>query len=181
MKSIYNDIYSNSKEYKKHYKEVIYYPIWKHVLENVEHNDKILDLGCGPAHLSQMLFEGGVKKYTGIDYSPVAIKMARNRNLPYEYIESDLFDIDYSKYADHVIIATETFEHIENDIELIKMLPKNKIIFSVPNFMSETHERVYKNQQYIRNRYKDIIQIRTILEFKITEKSSIFACTGKIT
>lgn len=177
-KESYDKKYDESLIYKNHYLDLVYYPIWEYIMDNLNIDDKILDLGCGPSHLGHMLSDNDFKEYVGIDFSSVAIKMAKEKTY-YTYIESDLNHIDYTKYNDYVIVSTETFEHIEDDIGLIKKLPKNKIIFSVPNFMSKNHYRTYDSEEQIRNYYKNIIDVDNIKEFKFN-KSYIFVAIGKI-
>lgn len=180
-KESYNEIYSESLKYKKHYKEIMYYPIWEHIMKKLVISDKILDLGCGPSHFGHMLYDNNFKEYVGIDFSSVAIKMAQEKS-PYIFIESDLNNIDYTKYKDYIIISTETFEHIEDDISLIKKLPKTKIMFSVPNFLCDNHYRTYDSENDIIKYYKDILKIDNIYKFKLSKikTNSIFVCDGKI-
>ena len=141
-------------------------------MDNLNTNDKILDLGCGPSHFDHMLSDNGFKEYVGIDFSSVAIKMSKEKT-SFTYIESNLNYIDYIKYNDYVIVSTETFEHIEDDISLIKKLPKNRILFSVPNFMSENHYRTYDSEEQIIDYYKNIIDIDNIKEFKVSKKEDL--------
>ncbi len=180
-KESYNKKYKESNVYSKHYKNIIYYPIWKYIIENLNLNDSILDLGCGPSHLGHMFYDNGFKSYTGIDFSSTAIDMAKEK-LPdyYNLIEANLEDINYDKYENHIIVATEVFEHIKNDITLIKELPKSRILFSVPNFWSKNHYRIYYNENEIREYYNNIIEFFIIKKFNITNKNNIYVIIGKI-
>ena len=178
-KEAYDKKYLESLEYKKDYHDIMYYPIWKYVMDNLKTTDKILDLGCGPSHLGDMLSDNNFIEYVGIDFSSVAISMAKKKST-YTFIVSDLNNISYGKYDDYVIVCTETFEHIEDDIKLIKKLPKNKILFSVPNFLSKNHYRTYNSENHIRAYYDGVIEIEIIKEFKTSKKKSIFVVIGKI-
>lgn len=182
-RTYYDTKYSETDEYGLHYQDVRYYPIWKEVMGNLTVEEKILDLGCGPAHLGQMLIDNGFKHYTGIDFSSLAVKMAKEKLPNSEIIEADLLnEVSYSRFSEHTIVAIEVFEHIEDDIQLVKMLPKNKIIFSVPNFIASNHYRTYKNEEFIKDYYKDVIDIESIKKFGVatTKGSFIYVCKGEI-
>jgi 2-polyprenyl-3-methyl-5-hydroxy-6-metoxy-1,4-benzoquinol methylase len=164
-KEAYDECFTTRNRYKQHYKDMIYFDMWKYVMEKLFKTDKILDLGCGPGHLANMLYDNGFKTYVGIDFSKVAINMAKNKVPSYTFIEFNLNDINYKEYSDFKFVSTETFEHLENDIELIKKLPKKYIIFSVPNFICSNHYRMYKNEDFINNYYKDVLKIINIKPF----------------
>lgn len=190
-KESYDAIYTDSEGYKKHYSEVRYVNIWKYVTERLSLNDKILELGCGPGHLANMLYDNGFRNYTGIDFSEVAINLSKSKIPSFNFIESDLNNIKYDDYKDHKIISIETFEHVVNDIEIIKKLPDTNIIFSVPNYMCENHYRVYPSKEFIIDYYKDVLDIFNITTFvfngdffikteKIENKNVIFVVEAKI-
>jgi hypothetical protein len=171
----YDLTYSTSKDYKQHYNDMVYADTWRYIMGKLCVYDKLLDIGCGPGHLAHMLYDNGFKNYTGIDFSDVAIKMARAKVPSYNFIKDDLRTINYSKYYDYKIICTEALEHIENDIDLLKKLPPNYIIFSVPDFMTVDHYRTYKNEKFIKEYYKNVLNILTVKTFPVGNGSSIHA------
>lgn len=180
--SSYDKMYSESSSYRMHYSELVYYKAWKHIAGKLHRDDKILDLGCGPGHLANLIYDIGITgSYTGIDFSEVAIKMAKAKVPAFEFITGDLRDIDYIGYQDRTLISTEAFEHMENDIELIKRLPKSRIIFSVPNFICSTHYRMYNSESFIRNYYKDVMSITSVTAFNIGGNRVIFVVDASIT
>lgn len=176
----YNKMYSESITYKKHYRDMVYFDVWKHIADKLKRTDRILDLGCGPGQLAQLLYDSGIRNYTGIDFSNVAIMMAKERVPEFIFIDGDLRDIDYTGYMDHVLISTETFEHIENDIDLIRKLPRCRIIFSVPDFMCTSHYRTYGSEAFIREYYKNVLNIINIKRFDIGNKRVIFVVEAVI-
>lgn len=69
---------------------------------NLNNNDKVLDLGCGPGLYCTKLNENGLQ-VTGIDYSKRSIEYAKEeairRNLSIEYVYMNYLDIDfYNEY-----------------------------------------------------------------------------------
>jgi 2-polyprenyl-3-methyl-5-hydroxy-6-metoxy-1,4-benzoquinol methylase len=187
-KDYYDEKYIDSDEYKKHYAESVYYPVWDCVKSSLLTDEKILDVGCGCGHLASMLLDNGFYDYTGVDFSSVAVGQAKREVPEFKFVCADLNDFDFAPYADHAIVATEVFEHIEDDIALIKRLPKNKIVFSVPNFEANGHVRTYPSLDYITERYKDVIDIYRIesfgrdrVKFKSTQGSPIiFVVIGEV-
>ncbi len=78
-KEYYNKIYSKSEKYKAGYKDIIYYPVYKKILQYLNYSDQILELGCGSGHLAHLLKDKGFNNYTGLDFSDIAIDHARLR------------------------------------------------------------------------------------------------------
>jgi len=173
-KEAYNECYANSERYKQHYKDVDYFCVWKCVSDKLSENDKILDLGCGPGHLAHMLYDKGVKTFVGIDFSSVGIKMARAKVSSYTFIEADLNSVNYDRYSDFKFVSVEVFEHLKNDIEVIKKLPKNYMIFSVPNYLCVDHYRTYDNEEFISKYYKNVLEIVNIESFSMGRKNIIY-------
>lgn len=170
----YDEMYRESVIYRKHYSDTVYFPVWKYIADKLSPEAKILDLGCGPGQLAKLLYDKGTRQYSGIDFSSVAIKMARENVPSFTFIRADLNTIEYKEYSDRVIISTETFEHLENDISLLKKLPKRRIIFSVPNFMCANHYRTYNGADQIKEYYKDVLIISDIKPFPIGGYKIIF-------
>jgi len=179
-KDNYDKLYNGSEMYRKHYSDTVYFNVWKYIAGRLNKSDKILELGCGPGQLAELLHDRGFSNYSGIDFSSVAIKMARERVPSGGFRVSDLRDIDYSEYAGSMMVCTETLEHIQDDIALIKKLPKGRIIFSVPDFMCESHYRTYNSEQAIREYYRGIIDIDIIKAFAIGSNRTIFVGDGYI-
>jgi trans-aconitate methyltransferase len=176
----YDKKYTITRVYKKHYSRIIYYKVWNYIANHLTQDDKVLDLGCGPGHLAHILYDRGFKNYVGIDFSKVAISMARTRVPSFIFINDDLNNINYSDYINFKFISTECFEHLEDDIKIIRKLPKNDIIFSVPSYMAQLHYRVYKNESFIREYYKSVLNVNNITSFKLNSVRTIFVVEASI-
>jgi len=173
-KEAYDECYLTSEKYKQHYKDVIYFEVWNCVLNKFKKTDKILELGCGPGHLANMFHDNGYETYIGIDFSKVAIEQAKIRAPKYIFIEADLQSVDYNQYNDFYFISIETFEHLEDDNNVIKKLPKNKIVFSVPNYMCVDHHRTYNDENFIEQYYENILKIYSIESFNVGGPNIIY-------
>lgn len=159
----YDSIYGRSEEYKKHYSKSRYLNLWRKVLENLDLTKPILDIGCGPGQLAEMLRDNGVKQYAGIDFSQEAINNAP-KAYGFDFICGDIFKIDYSPFGFHQLIICETLEHIEKDLELIgkisNFLRGNRFVFTVPTFNDAGHVRYFVSEEEVKGRFKDKVTIR---------------------
>lgn len=123
-----------------------------------EKNITICEIGCGSGQFANMLFDYGYTNYMGIDFSGQAIELAKKANPQYTdkfvcqnafaYLESN------KKLEISVFVLLEVLEHVNQDRELLNMLPAGcTVIFSVPNFKSFNHIRVFDNLVSIQSRY----------------------------
>lgn len=163
----YNKIYRKSDKYSQSYDEIMYYPLYKKIVNKLNYHDVILELGCGVGHLAQMLEENQYKSYLGLDFSEKAIELAKEKSKQ-RFICSDIMT-DKLDYPYDVIVSTEFFEHVEysNVIERIKK--SARIIFSVPNFLIDSHLYAWNNHKEIKrdfSKYMYINTIHTVIEIK---------------
>lgn len=170
--SFYNRAYKDggwNKEYFKHYANSNNYETWKKVTSWITEipDCKIIEIGCGPGQLANMLFDNGIIDYHGIDFSKVAINIAKTKNPNFAHcfdvedaFKSEIFHLDYN-----VVIILEVLEHIEDDIILLKRIKgPTRVIFSVPNFDSQAHVRWFTDKDEIIERYSDIVKIDFVHE-----------------
>ena len=137
----------------------------------------VVDLGCGSGYLASALDELGtyIGDYVGLDYSPVAIDMARacfqNRQLiiaefekfnenRYNFYTEDLRNWEPRVSNDtHKTIFTcfEVLEHLDSDTDLVALVPaRSRFIFSVPNYWSRSHIRTYDSVGMAFNRFPQL-------------------------
>jgi len=164
-KEAYDEVFQHSDKYKQHYKNIAYYPIWNYIVKNLNKDCKYVDIGCGPGHFGHMMFDNGFKNFIGIDFSTIAINIAKELVPSYSWVEGDLRQMNFDTYTDYDFVSIKSFEHLDNDIEIIKRLPKNNITFSVPNYWSPNHYRVYPDENFILDYYKDVMKIDNIVRF----------------
>jgi len=117
----------------------------------------ILDIGCGSGRLVKVLQDNNYSgQYLGVDFSKNAIDYCKKTYPFYSFRVSDVFDISMERFD--TIISLELFEHINDDIELIKKIPKNKtLIFSVPSFGGPSHVRYFEDITEIKKRYNCLL------------------------
>jgi len=162
----YNEVYSKSNEYRKEPVGSIYYPIWADIVNMTNNTDKIIEVGCGSGQLAKLLIMNGKNYKHGFDYSYQAIKIAKKMNQDnedlfsvaniYALSKGDLDDFD-------VVVCTEVLEHLDDDKYLFEILkPGTRVIFSVPDFLSNTHKRVFKGVKEIRDHYPNVNIVKSI-------------------
>lgn len=156
LKSQYYDIYipeSISSYWENLYNKAIN-------LLSFDSNIKIAELGCGPGLFAEFLYKKGYKNYWGIDFSKKCIELAKKRVPSYQFEIGNLYDKNIqNRFLNYdVFISLETFEHLTNDLFVIKAIPKGKeIIFSVPNKPDPAHVRFFKSSKSVIQRYSLII------------------------
>lgn len=120
----------------------------------------IIDLGCGVGYFAKILYGLGYLNYIGLDFSEDILKLAKKHMPHYDYVQANL----HSQKAKEIMLNNslftmiETLEHISEDIEVIKSLPKQStLIGSVPSSQSAGHVRVFSGPSAVVARYEKII------------------------
>jgi 2-polyprenyl-3-methyl-5-hydroxy-6-metoxy-1,4-benzoquinol methylase len=71
-----------------------------------------------------------------------------------------------------LVLILEVLEHLNNDVEILtKIKSKSKVIFSVPNFDSESHVRFFLSKEEIYYRYQEYIKIETMKSYYISDNT----------
>lgn len=162
----YNKIYNKIKHYSENYRESGYYLMWKQIADKLDITDSVIDIGCGTGQFAELLYDKGIKEYTGYDFSKVAINKARTLNLDkYKFIQKDIKKISKFPKVD-VYTLIEVLEHITDDKLILSKIPKgSKILISVPTFDHESHVRYFKTKGHIKDRYAKYLKNIRISEF----------------
>ena len=159
----------------------VYSYLWQIAASAVGDCDEIVDLGCGAGHFSY-IFRKKHKdiKYTGYDFSEVAIRMAQNREVVNcDFKVADLYKSKFDKKSKRVFVCLEVLEHLENDIGLISNLPLGStILFSVPNYDSAGHVRIFENPTAVIERYASVLSIELKDVVKFGKGNKIFLFKG---
>jgi SAM-dependent methyltransferase len=163
----YNDMYTSSTNYKLSAEEIVNYAVaWNYATDIILNNNikLVIDIGCGPGHFPEIIKKKCNINYIGIDFSETAISMAKEKifDTNYTFIVADALQIDYKKMCEKynvnevLITSFEFLEHIEKDIDIINKLPMGyNFCFSVPNYKSIGHVRIFNNTNEIVKRYEN--------------------------
>jgi SAM-dependent methyltransferase len=173
QESSYYDKLFSDEGYAQEPEKLRWYPIWKSCAEGVTAKgaNTIIDLGCGPGHLAEVIrrINGYKYQYIGYDFSRTAIDVARNRlgDPRFDFRLVDLQSHDFNENAKDdelpVYVSTEFFEHVEFDLEVVeKMKSGSSVFFSLPRFDDPGHVRFFEKDEEIRSRYETLLDIHAI-------------------
>ena len=151
-----------------------YYRLWMHILEkHIDSRWKILDVGCGSGQFAKLCIERG-HQYVGIDFSKEALKIAKRNALEATFhlvdVSEDQSIIKRGGYD--VVTFIEFLEHVENDLEILRAIPKGKnIVLSVPNRGGGAHVRGFETLSKAVNRYGSSFRIIKKASMKFPQKN----------
>src|SRR5687767_3148223 len=131
-------------EYMDHERIEFYKEVVELIKQKVKFsNDKtIADAGCGTGHLLYFLKEQvEFEKATGFDFSPEAIKMAKELFPSFEFYVFDIYSGQDQKFD--IVLCTEVLEHLLHpDLALSNLLsmlnPDGSLFITVPNGRLDT-------------------------------------------
>ncbi len=168
----YNEMFRTGGKNQVYFKAAEDYPhaakIWKHIMECLGTNARILELGCGPGHFAELLVKKQHIYLRGIDFSEEAIRMARERTgFKDLFVCGDIFDLQHREGIEYnTVICTEVLEHVTNDIPLLQSLPISTEVFAtVPTFLCKGHVRKFDNERDVINRYSHVGEVRMMRKF----------------
>lgn len=171
----YDKIFTESAEYAKtDPAKSIYHKLYLRVNELIEEDQPILELGCGTGLLAKVLLDAGKKYKRGWDFSEVGIQRAKEINPDHasKFAVGDITRIPMRRV--HTIVSLEVLEHLKDDLELIKRLPECTFIFSVPDFLIPCHQRAFKNEREVEERYGSFLEIASIEKLQITPANGVY-------
>ena len=98
----------------------------------------ILDLGCGEGTRLSLL-AGKKIRATGIDISPKAISLAKEKYPYHNFMVGDLEKLPYPDASFDLVYSAFTFEHLDNPEQVIKealrvLSKRGKLVVIAPNF-----------------------------------------------
>jgi len=160
-KEYYDKIYQVAKKYRRHYSGVRWLPMFEKAATMIGSN--ILEIGCGPGQFAHLIYDKGIKHYTGVDFSEVAITRAKTWKLKgYKFFKGNIYDNSWYKGDYDTVVALEVLEHVQDFVVLDKIPSGMRMVVSLPTFPSESHLIYFNDIWGIAKRYYDHIDIKYI-------------------
>ena|SRR3990167_10721778 len=174
---------ANSPEYwdKQWSKKVKKFPAWtmNRVKWLIPNGSSVLDIGCGNGTFLRTLRDEKQCKVFGIDISAVAV--GKMIELGIDGLVWSAEQMDDFPYQFDYVVATHIFEHIENDVGLIKniaRIAKCGAIIAVPNDCSYPEPTGEHIRKYTRESLNALIApYFTKIEDKTLRNHLIFKAT----
>jgi SAM-dependent methyltransferase len=169
----YDKLFANSSWFYARYADKTpWSSLWNTGVELLHQRqpEYVVDLGCGPGHFPWLLSQAGLpclKRYTGYDFSSVAIDQARERldDDRFHFIEADLREEDFTigQPENTLYMTFEFLEHVEIDRDVLARIPAGApVIFSVPSFNDLGHVRYFRSYSDIEGRYGDLLNLTQV-------------------
>ncbi|XP_021741562.1 methyltransferase-like protein 13 [Chenopodium quinoa] len=101
---------------EEHYEWLKYYSHFRHlILENIQPNSSVLELGCGNSQLSDEMYKNGIKNITCTDLSPIVVEKVQKRLLLKEFKEikamvANMLDLPFADDSFDVVIEKGTMD-----------------------------------------------------------------------
>ena len=116
----------------------------------------VVELGCGTGRFAELLRRTTRRGYLGVDFAPDVIAEAE-RYCPTElFTVSDIRDWEHGPNLPDVCcyVLLEVLEHLDDDLDAVGRIPAGcPVVFSVPNFWSESHVRRFPQPRDVFDRY----------------------------
>lgn len=119
----------------------------------------VIEVGCGTGRFAELLRREG-RAYSGFDFAPAVVAEAER------YCPSELFAVADIREWEHgadlpeecCYVLLEVLEHLDDDRDALTRIPPGlPVVFSVPNFWSESHVRRFFQPRDVFERYGDLL------------------------
>ena len=144
-------------------------PVYEVLADMIPVHEEVVDLGCGTGRFIELLRRRGhYARLMGIDWSSAALEEAlRYFDGPATEPSFRLEDLrewtpDLERAGNTVYVCSEVLEHLVDDIDLVQRIPPgHRFLFTVPNFDSESHVRVFTHVGDLWKRYAGELRFRS--------------------
>lgn len=159
----YDTIYAAKPRYRASWPCTKQAGLFERARAMVKPEAAVLELGCGTGQFAEALAEQCQGSYLGLDFSPVAILMARERMPRMTFMLVDFVAEPPSYEGWDVVVALEVLEHLADDLAVLRAMPAGlPVIFSLPTFGGPGHERHFKTPLAVVTRYSQVLEVESL-------------------
>lgn len=174
----YDENFKLKQQLRVHYTKAFHYPLWAVVAERLRQlrTQSVMDVGCGPGQMASLLWDTGIPRYLGLDFSTSQIDFARNICPEYQFVVADAFATNLIEvYPYDTFLATEFLEHVQDDVEIVKRIrPGAHVVISVPSFPNPAHVRWFNCIEEVTDRYQLYLHSLEVSELRIDQRGRRF-------
>lgn len=156
-----DNLYRNGKRCQISLEEEV---LFEFLDNNSSAGSKILDVGCGSGEIARVINEKG-HLVSGIDFSPVAIELARKQGIDSRLVDLDTgIPFDDDKFD--TVWAGDVIEHVFDPIFVLKeikrvLVPGGQLLCTVPYDLNiATRFRICFGHSYQENVYREYGQYK---------------------
>jgi trans-aconitate methyltransferase len=158
----YDQTFEEHDQWKIHYTQSRYYPVWTVVADRLIRRGvrSVLDIGCGPGQVGELLHDRGITGYIGIDFSAARIAHARQLCPTLRFEQRDvLANAALEEFIYDACLCLEFLEHVDRDKEVLRQLrPGTYFLGTVPDFPYMEHVRHFRSAEEVSARYAECFQ-----------------------
>lgn len=153
----------------------IYNVVMDYLSQSSHANIRVLECGCGTGALAERIIAAGYF-YRGFDFSDGALAACSDSVRGHVWKATAYAEETWRQFAFDTVIALEVFEHLD-DHRVLRLIPKDtRVIFSVPDFDSQSHVRVYPDIDSIVEYYKDELMVCEVDRIQTQDDKAITVC-----
>lgn len=144
-------------------------PMYEEAATWIPANHDVVDLGCGTGRFLHLLrWRNHYGPLTGIDFSTETLNEAGRYLFGSGIADVALVCEDLRSWQPEperagatTYACLEVLEHLEDDRDLVARVPPgHQLVFSVPNYESEAHLRVFRGAGEVFERYGSLLELR---------------------
>lgn len=144
-------------------------PVYEALAAMIVPEEEVVDLGCGTGRFIALLRKKGhYAPITGVDWSVAALEETAQYNhfgdcVP-RLVRQDLseWEANADRLGNTIYVCSEVLEHLEDDVALVRRIPPgHRFLFTVPNFHSASHIRVFEYVGDIWARYAALVTFKS--------------------
>lgn len=155
-------------------------PMYEHLASLIQPHEEVVDLGCGTGRFLELLSRRShYARLIGYDWSQEAIEEGKRYAHKAMFLQESMEDWRPAsdRPGNTVYVCSEVLEHLEDDLALVRKIPSgHRFIFTVPNFDSASHVRVFRNVGDLWGRYEGLLKFRSWKLIELGPLKVIHAC-----